>query len=50
MPHADPILPAYVLDPAHEGIMLFGREGGARFGPDPWRGRLDAVERAQPGL
>lgn len=46
-----PGLPAWPRhDPAHEGIMLFGREGGARFGPDPWRGRLDAVERAQPIL
>ena len=35
-------------DPAHEGIMLFGREGGARFDPDPWRDRLDMAERAQP--
>lgn len=44
-----PGLPAWPrLDPVHEGIMLFGREGGAQFGPDPWRDRLDAVERAQP--
>ena len=44
-----PGLPAWPRhDPAHEGIMLFGREGGAQFGPDPWRDRLDAVERAQP--
>ena len=44
-----PGLPAWPRhDPAHEGIMLFGREGGAQFGPDPWRDRLDAVERVQP--
>ncbi len=46
-----PGLPAWPRhDLAHEGIMLFGREGGAQFSPDPWRGRLDAVARAQPSL
>ena len=43
-----PGLPAWPRhDGGHEGIMLFGREGGAQFGPDPWRDRLDMVERAQ---
>jgi para-nitrobenzyl esterase len=34
------------VDASHADIMTFTPDGGPSFGPDPWKDRLDLVERA----